>query len=326
MTAGASTGAAQFSVSDTGGLVYVTGIGLVNRTLVWVDRDGREEALAAEPRAYTYPRISPDGGRVALDVRDQENDDVWIWDFARETLNRFTFSPSIDVRPVWSPDGQQLIFESHRDGQGNLFAKSARGTGQVERLMESERHQSPLSMSPDGAWLVLEDGNTPRNLALLTMSGERKLEPLLSSDFNETNGVISPDGRWLAYQSDQSSQYEIYVRPFPNVEDEQWLISNGGGTQPLWAPDGRELFYLALGARLMAVGVESEPSFVPGNAEEVFETSDFTSGGATSSLTYDISPDGERFLMIKESGSDSTEFILVQNWFEELKRLVPTDN
>ena len=100
-------------------------------------------------------------------MRDQEND-IWIWDFARETLSRFTFSPSADVRPVWSPDGQQLIFESHRDGQGNLFAKSARGTGQVERLMESERHQIPLSMSPDGAWVVLEDGNSPRNLALLT--------------------------------------------------------------------------------------------------------------------------------------------------------------
>ena len=323
VTAGGNTGAAQFSVSDTGVLVYVSGSGL-DRTLVWVDRDGREEALAAEPRAYEYPRISPDGGRVALSVFEQETD-VWIWDFARETLSRFTFSSSGDARPVWSPDGQQLIFESHRDGQGNLFAKSARGTGQVERLMESERHQSPLSMTPDGAWVVLEDGQSPTNLSLLTMSGERVLEPLLSSDFNETNGVISPGGRWLAYQSDESGQYEIYVRPFPNVEDGQWQISNGGGTRPLWAPDGRELFYLASG--LMAVGVQTEPSFAPGNAEEVFGGSYFASLRGPSSLTYDISPDGKRFLILKESaGGDSTGFIFVQNWFEELKRLVPTDN
>ena len=188
--------------------------------------------------------------------------------------------------------------------------------------MESERHQTPLSMSPDGAWVVLQDSVGLTNLALLTVNGERVLEPLLSSDFNETNGVISPDGRWLAYQSDESGQDEIYVRPFPNVEDGQWLISRGGGTKPLWGPDGRELFYVA-DTRLMAVSVETEPSFAPGNAEVVFEG--YWQGAP--GHTYDIAPDGERFLMIKESDEiSSTEFILVQNWFEELKRLVPTDN
>ena len=138
------------------------------------------------------------------------------------------------------------------------------------------------------------------------------------------------DGLWLAYESNASGQYEIYVRPFPNVEDGQWLISRGGGSRPLWAPDGRELFYLAPGRRLMAVPVETvqtEPSFAPGNAEEVFGGY-YVAGGGAFGRTYDISPDGERFLMIKESGSDetsSTEFILVLNWFEELKRLVPTN-
>ena len=155
------------------------------------------------------------------------------------------------------------------------------------------------------------------------LSLEGSPEPLLATEFNERNGEISPDGRWLAYQSNVSGQSEIYVRPFPNVQNGQWLISSGGGTRPLWGPDGRELFYLAPGARLMAVGVESEPSFAPGIAEEVF-------GGyyvGAPGRTYDISPDGKRFLMIKESGSaSSTEFILVQNWFEELKRLVPTND
>ena len=117
------------------------------------------------------------------------------------------------------------------------------------------------------------------------------------------------------------------MRPFPNVEDGQWLISRGGGARPLWAPDGRELFYLTPGRRLMAVGVQTEPSFAPGAAEEVFGGY-YAPGGGAVGRTYDISPDGERFLMIKESGSDetsSTEFILVLNWFEELKRLVPTN-
>ncbi len=324
-TAGRS-GAAQFSVSDTGTLVYISDSGLESRTLVWVDRDGREEALAAEPRAYTYPRISPDGGRLALDVRDQEHD-IWIWDFVRETLSRFTFGPSVDGRPVWSSDGQQLIFESHRGGQGNVFARSAPGTGPVERLTESDDHQSPGSISPDGSWLVFEEGTSSRNLVLLSLTGDGVPQPLLQTDFNETDGEISPDGRWLAYSSDESGQTEIYVRPFPDVDEGQWQISQQGGNQPVWASDSSELFYLGHAKRLMAVPFENAEgaSISFGQAEVVLQQTYFTSG--LFGRTYDISPDGKRFLMIKESASaSSTEFILVQNWFEELKRLVPTDN
>ena len=332
MTAvGALTGAAQFSVSDTGALVYVAGSDLDqgDRTLVWVDRDGREEALAAEPRAYLYPRISPDGGRLAVFLPDQEID-IWIWDFARETLTRLTFAPGWDLNPVWTPDGRQVAFASDRDGTPHLYLKAADGAGAVERLTESENDQYPYAFTPDGRQLVFLE---MQNLDLVVLSLEGSPEPLLATEFSERNGEISPDGLWLAYESNASGQYEIYVRPFPNVEDGQWLISNGGGTRPLWAPDGRELFYLAPGRRLMAVPVEpvepvetvqTEPSFAPGNAEEVFGGY-YVAGGAAFGRSYDISPDGERFLMIKDETS-STEFILVQNWFEELKRLVPTDN
>jgi len=324
-TAGVTTGAAHFSVSDTGALIYVTGSGLAARsTLVWVDRDGGETALAAEPREYTYPRMSPDGDRLAVDMRDQE-DDIWIWDFARETLARLTFSPGTDFYPAWTPDGRQVAFGSDRDGIFNVYWKAADGTGAVERLTESENAQIPFAFTPDGSQLVfLEIDADRRNLGVLSLEGSP--EPLLATEFNEANAELSPDGRWLAYQSNASGQYEIYVRPFPNVEDGRWPISSGGGTRPLWSPDGRELFYLAPGARLMAIPVQTEPSFAPGNAEELFRG--YLAGtGASIGRTYDISPDGERFLMIKESGSaPSTEFILVQNWFEELKRLVPTED
>jgi len=327
MTAGSRTGAAHFSVSDTGALVYVSGSDLQSRTLVWVDRDGREESLSAEPRAYIYPRISPDGDRVAVPVEDQDYD-IWIWDFARETLTRLTFAPGEDTYPVWTPDGRRVAFASERDGTANLYWKAADGTGAVERLTESENRQYPYAFTPDTKQLVfLEVDEQGLDLGVISLEGSS--EPLLATEFNERNGEISPDGRWLAYESDESGQPEIYVRPFPSVDEGKWQVSTGGGRRPLWAPDGRELFYLASsGTRLMAVGVRTEPSFAPGNAEVVFEGSFFAPPGAPG-RTYDIAPDGERFLMIKDSGSDetsSTEFILVQNWFEELKRLVPTDN
>ena len=190
-----------------------------------------------------------------------------------------------------------MAFASDRDGTrnlNNLYWKTADGTGPVERLNESEHAQFPTTFTPDGRQLVFAD--IDGNLGVLSLDGSP--EPLLTSEFSERNAVLSPDGRWMAYQSDASGQYEVYVRPFPNVEEGHWLISRGGGTQPLWAPAGRELFYLAPGgATLMAVPVQTEPSFAPGNAKEVF-------GGYFAGMfgrNYDIAPDGERFLMVKEN-------------------------
>ena len=187
MTAGSRSGAAQFSVSDTGALVYVTGDpGERERTLVWVDRDGREESLAAEPRAYTFPRISPDGGRLALAVRDQEQD-IWIWHFARETLTRLTFAPGTDTLPVWTPDGRLVAFASNRDGRSNLYWKAADGTGAVERLTESENRQFPYAFTPDGRQLVFLERDEERiDLGVLSLEGSP--EPLLATEFNERNG------------------------------------------------------------------------------------------------------------------------------------------
>jgi serine/threonine-protein kinase len=168
------------------------------------------------------------------------------------------------------------------------------------------------------------------DLHVHALDGEGTSQPLLATEFAEQNAEISPNGRWLAYESTASGQFEIYVRPFPNVEDGQWLISRGGGTRPLWAPDGRQLFYLSPGGPLMAVSVQTDTNFVAGTAEVILEGAYYGST-APSGRTYDISPDGTRFLMIKEGvASDDTsvptELILVQNWFEELKRLVPTNN
>ena len=310
----------DYAISDNGTLVYVPrpSSGNLNRTLVWVDRKGQEEPLAAEPQGYIGPRISPDGSRLAITVRESGGDDVWIYDLEREILTRLTFDPTADHYPVWTPDSRRIVFDSARVGEGhNLFWKAADGTGQAERLTTSPVNQTANSFSPDGKRLVFLEAS----LQVLSMEGERTSQPLFQSQFSETKAKISPDGHWIAYESNESGQLEVYVRPFPNVEDGKWQISRDGGTEPVWAPRGQELFYRN-GQAMMVVGIKTEPTFTQGSPVVLF-TGRYTMGSAV--VNYDISSDGQRFLMIKEEEATTAQINVVLNWFEELKRLVPTN-
>ena len=325
-----TTGGVNYAVAhEDGSLVYIPGSSVAaRRQLVWVDRQGLEEPIGAEPRVYVHARISPDGTRVALDVRDQEND-IWIWDFASETPTRLTFNPGLDRQPVWTRDGQKIAFSSDRDEASNLYWVSADGTGVVERLTESPYPAQPNSFSPDGAQLVIWESRPDSGLdvAIVHLEGERRITPVFDTGFDERNAELSPDGRWIAYQSNDSGRYEVYVQPFPEVDGGRWQISSGGGTRPMWAPDGRELFYFAEPGRLMVVPVEAGATFARGNPQVLFEG---PYAQPLLSRTFDITPDGQRFLMIKEgqTGDDtapSGQIILVQNWFSELERLVPVN-
>jgi predicted Ser/Thr protein kinase len=332
-----AAGAGDFAVSTDGTLVYVEApVGLAERTartLVWVDRMGKEEAIPAPPRTYTYPRLSPDGTRVALDIRDQQND-VWIWDLRRATLTRLTIEPGLDQSPVWTPDSRRLIFGSNRVGQLNLWWQAADGTGPADRLTTSSKTQNATGGAPDGTAVVFYENMLTmggRDLMRLALDGTHKVTPLVQTKFEEQNGDVSPDGHWLVYQSDSSGRFEIYVRPFPNVSAGQWQVSTAGGRQPLWARSGNELFYVGPDGVLMRVSVEaSGATWNVGTPIQLFEGRDFffNMGLATSGRTYDVSPDGRRFLMIKAPGADATaaapSLIVVQHWDEELKRLVPT--
>ena len=320
-------GNAQFSVSESGSLAYIPG-GLFSGpdTLVWVDREGGEEPLAAEARSYSSPRVSPDGSRVAVSVSESGTRDVWIYDLARETPTRLTFDPALDGSPVWTVDGRRVVFVSTRDGgEGNLFWRAADGTGEVERLTTSPNYQSTNAFSPNGEWLVFAELNpeTSWDLRVLSMEGERTSEPLLQTQFQEDHPAISPNGRWMAYNSDESGRYEIYVRPFPNVEDGKWQISRDGGVSPVWGPAGQELFYRSLnGEAMMRVRIQAEPTFSRRTPEVLF------TGRYLRGANYDISQDGQRFLMLKPAAQTEhtyAQFIVVQNWFEELNRLVPTE-
>jgi serine/threonine-protein kinase len=327
-----TAGAGDFAIGDDGTLVYIdtqdTEIA-GTRSLVWVDRQGVEEAIGAPARAYVYPRLSPDGTRIAVYLEEQDND-IWLWDLSRATLTRVTFEPGNDQQPVWTPDGRRLVFGSVRAGGAqNIFWQAADGSGTAERLTQASVPQLPTSMSPDGRLVMFYQLNpeTGRDLMRLAL-GDRRVETLLQTRFEERNAEVSPDGRWLAYESDTSGRFEIYVRPFPNVDGGQWPISAGGGTRPAWSPDGRELFYLALDARMMRVSVTAAGStWSASNPEAQLAARYFTAGGTA--RTYDISRDGRRFLLIKQAGSDRSgvppQIVVVQNWTEELARLAPRD-
>ena len=261
---------------------------------------------------------------MALEGRDQEQD-IWIWNLAREIPTRLTFDPRMDRSPVWTPDSRRVVFRSGPGGLGDLLSKAADGTGSVDRLTEGRDHY--FSFSPDAGSLVFSDwrDDTRHDLHVLSLAGDRGIETVVATEFNEWNAELSPDGRWIAYESDQSGRYEVYVRPFPDVDAGQWQISMSGGTHPLWGFDGHELFYRS-GLAVMSVGIQADPSFTLATPEVLFEGNCFRTSEGRS---YDVTQDGQRFLMIKEAeGPDNTStptFIFVQNWHEDLKRLLPTN-
>jgi eukaryotic-like serine/threonine-protein kinase len=327
------TGEVLFGVSATGFLVYAPGASRgPERTLVWVDRSGKEEPIPVPPREYVYPRLSPDGTKIALDIRDQ-GADIWVWDFERRTLTQLTFDPATDASPVWTPDGKRIIFASARASNIlHLYWQAADGTGQAERLLETTLPQVPQSISPDGARLVFRQVNpkTAMDLYTLPLTGERRTVPLLQTSFSEQNAEISSDGRWVAYQSNESGQVEVFVRPFPNTDGGKWKISTSGGTRPLWSRDGRELFYMTMSdnlPRLMAATISAGAGFSASAPHMLFEGRYYAVVGGTPGRTYDVSPDGKRFLMIKDLGSETTStdapLVVVLNFFDDLRRIAP---
>jgi serine/threonine-protein kinase len=329
-------GGAQFSFAETGALAYVAGTETLSPKypVVWVDRQGTTAPLWSEPGQYGTPVLSPDGRRLAVSLLSDGNIDVWVYDMEREVATRLTSADALDRTPVWAPDGRHLVFDSDRDGTLGIYRMRADGAGEPERLMESELVQYPCSWSSDGSLLVYGEHNpeTGWDIGVLALGGEVEPQVVLDTPANEIWPDISPDGRWIAYSSDESGRHEVYVRPYP-LEARRWQVSDNGGGQPHWSQDGRELFYRT-GSGIMAVPVNvHEGAFDAGKPVSLFEQ-DFRGsfsgvplGGYTFQKDYDVSPDGKRFVMFAGRAFDPSgarHMILVLDWFEELKRLVPT--
>jgi eukaryotic-like serine/threonine-protein kinase len=334
----ANTLAGQFTVSDTGALVYLTGgaVAGAERSLAWVDRHGTSQALRVPPRPYFVPRLSPDGQRVAVSTTEIRQ--VWSFDIARGALSPVTLDGQSGYG-IFSPDGKRIVFRSGvAGGEDNLYWRAADGTGDVERLTTSARSQTPGSWSPDGTTLAfVEEGDSTGTgffqFDIWALSiGDRKTRALIHTAANEMTPEFSPDGRWLAYVSNESGRNEVYVQPYPGP-GERHLISTNGGEQPAWSARGRELFYVQAGGSksgtsertLMSVKVARAPTFQAGTPEPMFENADLRTNWGRN---YDVAPDGQRVLLplSREAPSNLAlaQMIFVQHWLEELKRVVPT--
>ena len=321
--AGTVTGAVHFDVAANGSLVYASRPGPALMT--WVDRNGREELIPADARPYRHPRVSPDGTRIAVEIDDPTNTDIWIGDARRGQFARLTSGDEVDSDPIWTPDGSRIVYSSVRGTEG-LFWQPADGSGSAEHLVDGSGGVRALTWTRDGQLLYEELAGA--DIPLLTpgrKSAPRVITLFDAPDyFNEVLPSLSPDGRWLAYQSTETADAGGVPAAVPRRVITQASGLGGGGFAPLWSPDGQEIYYRSA-TDMMAVKVRTSPTLDVGRPEVLFSLSDYVLPG-TRGIKYEVAPDG-RFLMLKDSGSGHSQdrVVLVQNWTEDVKRLVPTD-
>lgn len=323
-----NTGAAHYSLSKRGDLAYVPGaVEGGRRTLVWVDRSGKGEPLPLPAASYLYPRISPDGRTLAVEI-EGPNHDFYFYDFARTVLSKVT-TDGLSHDPVWSPDGARLAFRSWQVGGMTLWSMRSDRSGTPERLDPAGTRQSPVSFSPDGQFLAFDqkDPETGDDAWVLPLHGTKTPQPVAHTRFGEGSTKFSPDGRWVAYSSDESGKPEVYVQAFPGP-GLKVQISNDGGIDPVWRRSGGELFYRSRN-KMMVVAVVTSPQFKASAPRQLWEGT-YSQGIAAScgmpgvsSSNYDVTADGQRFLMVRDEDQSvsSTKIVVVLNWVEQLKAI-----
>ena len=305
----------HFSVSRTGFLVYQPA---KNRQtdVHWLDAQGRETGLVDGPSNIAWVRLSPDGKTLAETVRDPQSNnlDIWLVHLSSGVRTRFTFTPSINMHAIFSPDGGRIVFASTRNGSHNLYIKSSNGTGGAKPLLLSGKPFLPIDWSRDGKFIAYDQRgpNGMFDIWILPLSGDRKPFPFIHDRADEPYGVFSPDGHWFAYESNETGRFEVYVVPFPGPGG-KWQISSGGGIEPAWRSDGKGLYYLAPGSKLMESDVTTRGSVVVvGSSHELFHMDSLRS--------YQVADNGTRFLVLESEENASPTLTLVTNWGAHLKK------
>jgi hypothetical protein len=318
----AQHGIAAYSFSKDGTLAYLpTSAQAAFRTaLTWVDRDGRRAPAASERLNASEPRFSPDGSRLAVTVWRDEGWDIEIYHLERGVFARLTTAAD-NQAPVWTPDGERVVFQSNRTGSFDLYWTRADGVGGDEALTNDTALDFPTSISPTGT-LAFQRSGKAYDIWTLDLGGDTRPSPLLASEEDEANPVFSPDGRWIAYEVWQDDRPEIFVVPYP-LSGRRSKISLDGGSSPVWSRSTPELFYMERGERMMVVRYEVVGGeFRPGPPRLLFEAGTRITGWPTQ--LFDVTSDARRFLMPEAADLSRVKVVLVQNWFAELERLVPT--
>jgi len=291
-----------FSVSETGLLLYTAGG--ADRPLTWYVRDGSTTGTLGPPSSVYSVSISPDGMQAVASRSDGQQEDLWLHELAQGTESRFTFDYAYDVFPLWSPDGEQIVFSSSRTGRYGLYQRAASGSGQVQALLPSSNTQFATDWSGDGRYLIFMRSNEDQGYDLWVLPMTRATDtaetrepfPFLQTSANEAWGKLSPDGHWLAYVSDETGANEVFVQSFPDAGS-KFQISEGGGDTPVWRRDGKEMFYVSTDGKMMAVTVETGADrFVAGARQALFDA-------RFEEQTYDVTADGQRFLIPSLPGS-----------------------
>ena len=331
------SGGAQFSFSESGTLAYISGQGATPKVAIyWMDREGKFQPLREAPAGYRQPAFSPDGKRLAVEVREGKTSDVWVHDLERDTFTRLAVDAGA---PAWTPDGQRIAyyFFAEKNGQANLYWKRADGMGDAQRLTVSKDYQFPFSWTPDGRTLAFSEFNssgTNWDVMTLSLEGDEKSgwkpnepKPFVNSPFNDGYPDFSPDGRWLAYGSSESGIYEVYVRPFPGPGG-RWQISSGGGSFPKWSRNGKELFYRTRGpdSRIMVATYSVSSGSFHADKPRLWSPGQFTDLGVYPN--FDMHPDGKRFAVLKAPGAEgqpvaNNKVNFIFNFFEVLDRKFP---
>jgi Tol biopolymer transport system component len=322
------TAAPPFSVSESGTLTHRTGLGSGDQQFAWFDRSGRLLETVGAPGQYRGVDLSPDGTRIAVHRHDANGGDVWVFE-PRGTMTRLTFDPTYDnSMPIWSPDGNSIVFGSQRNGRWGIYRKPSNGSGNEVLLVESEGVKTPMDWTPDGASILYWTDGTTDDAWLLPLDGAATAVPLLNSRLNEGHPQVSPNGKWVTYQSNEAGRVEVYLAPFPSG-DGRWQVSTNGGTFARWRADGKEIIYLtsASAGDLMAVTVNDLGSAPELGAPQRLFASGYINVGHSGGNwhTYAVSPDGQRFLIPRPVSSlngeaPSTPITVVLNWTELLEQ------
>jgi serine/threonine-protein kinase len=313
--------ATQLAISESGTALY--GLrGARDWELVWVSRGGVAEALDPSWIAdFLFPALSPDGERLSVSIRRPEARDVWVKELNAGRALKLTLDGTHNDMPSWDPDGESVAFVSNRSGPSfDLWSKPADGSGQPSLLLDQDAVLMQPRWSADGGWLVYGSVVGGRaDIMAVRADGSAPPIAVAATDARELAPVFSPDGRFIAYTSNEAGLYDVYVVPFPDAASGKWAVSTGGGSEPVWSRDGRELFYRTMEGGLVVVPVSTTSTFSMGAPRVLFSAAEYRA--YLNHRMYDVAPDGQRFIMLRQVSDENAQWIIALDFLDEVRAL-----